>query len=119
MIVNAVFHPVTRSVRMSSYKNKVSELVKNALKKNKRISIITSNTTFTKGSKCNRLHEYNKYAVYDTQINNMYDELTNEIVSDIETCACDYPETYISLITSDDDSDVIKKCESYLIHCPE
>lgn len=121
MIVNAVavFHPNTRTVRINSYRNKVSNLVKTALKNNKRISIITSQKHNIKGSKCNRFQEYNKYADYDTQINNMFDELTNEIVSDIETCACDYPETYISIVTTKENADLNLKSETYLIHCPE
>ena len=119
MIVNAAFRPVTRHVRINSYRSKVCELVKTALQKNKRISIITSHTNLIRGSKCDKSINYENYAVYDTQINNMFDELTNEIVSDIETCACDYPETYISIVTTDNNDTFSKKSESYLIHCPE
>ena len=124
MFVNAVLRKSITHGNSNNYRNKVNELVKTALKKNKRISIISSNTNIIRGSRFYNKHEYkyNKYAVYDTKINNMYDELTNEIVSDIETCACDYPESYISLVTTDttDENDEFSvKSETYLMYCPE
>ena len=121
MIVNAVFRPLVTHTHthVYSYRNKVCDLVKTALKKNKRISVITSQKNIVNGSKCNKSISYENYAVYDTQINNMFDELTNEIVSDIESCAYDYPETYISLVTTDSNDKISKKSESYLIHSPD
>jgi ribulose bisphosphate carboxylase small subunit len=48
----------------------------------------------------------------------MYDELASEILSDIESCVYDYPEAYISILTVDE-TDSVKRTESFLIHSPE
>ena len=117
MIVTASYRPFNIQYRKNVYHPRISNIVKNALKKNKRISIISS-----QHSNISSLDQFDntiQYACYDTQINNMYDELANEILSDIESCLYDYPEAYISILTTDDNESIKRNSESYLIHCPE
>ena len=107
------------------YNHRITTLVKDALKKNKDIWVVSSDRNLKK-SKYDHSQQYTNRIAYDTQINNMYDELTNEIVSDIEACVYDYPESYVSLVMTTgtlgySHSDIIdnKDNEVYLIHCPE
>ena len=117
MIVTASYRPFNAEYRKNVYHTRISNIVKNSLKKNKRISIISSQHSNIP------VHNYTDhsvlYACYDTQINNMYDELANEILSDIESCVYDYPDSYISILTTEDTESAKKHAESYLIHCPE
>ena len=116
----SAYASIQRNISMTAkkYNYRISSLVKDALKKNKKISIVSSDINIVKGSKCNTFNDYKNRIVYDTQINNMFDELTNEIVSDIEACVYDYPESYISIITTDEYDEYSSKSETYLIHCP-
>ena len=123
MIINASYTRVTMQSRNNIYQTRISHIVKNALKKNKRITITTSEKNIIKQLyDSNSIHTVNantiQYASYDTHINNMYEELTNEILSDIESCVYDYPEGYVSIITSENNN-LKNKTETYLIHCPE
>jgi ribulose bisphosphate carboxylase small subunit len=117
MNIIASYRPVNAQYRKNVYHTRISNIVKNALKKNKRISIISSehsNRPPFNNFDNNAIH----YACYDTEINNMYDELANEILSDIESCVYDYPDAYISILTVDD-ANSVKNTESFLIHSPE
>jgi len=116
MNVIASYRPFNAAYRKNVYHTRISNIVKNALNKNKRISIISSEHSYR--PQFDQFDNTIKYACYDTQINNMYDELANEILSDIESCVYDYPNAYISILTTDD-IESVKNTESYLIHSPE
>lgn len=116
MIVTASYRTFNAVYRKNVYHTRIANIVKNALKKNKRISIISSE--HSNNHLLDKFDNTIQYACYDTQIDNMYEELANEILSDIESCVYDYPEAYISILTTDN-NESCKKSESYLIHSPE
>ena len=116
MNILASYKPLNIQCRKNVYHTRISKIVKDSLKKNKRISIVLSQES-AKPTVSNTI----LYACYDAQINNIYDELANEILSDIETCVYEYPDAYISIHTKEDNESIKieTKSKSYLIHCPE
>jgi ribulose bisphosphate carboxylase small subunit len=114
---------ITRQVKSHSYRTKVRDLIKDALHKNKRITVISSHTKNLLNIRRQDNMNYNEDSKYendyDKRINNMYEELTNEIFSDIEAQVYDYPEKFISLVTTDKNDYNINVINSYLIHTPE
>ena len=116
--------PITRQVKSYNYRNKVRDLIKDALHKNKRITIISSekNNVLHYNQTTENMH-YNSHLKYeneyDKRINNIYEELSNEIFSDIEAQVYDYPEKFIRIVTSDKKSLNTNMINSYLIYSPE
>jgi hypothetical protein len=86
---------VCKSVHTSyvRYKIDVKNFLKQSLRKNMAISICMSRKDIRKLSAAD-VYEYTEY---QTRVENMYDELVNEIMYDLETCAEDYPECYIGI----------------------
>jgi hypothetical protein len=67
-------------------------VVSTSIKRNQRVSIVTS------------LNDPNirsvrkiPYLDFSNQISNTFEELENEIISQIESCVYDYPDEYVSL----------------------
>ena len=113
MNIIASYKPLNIKCRKNVYHTRISKIVKDSLKKNKSITIVTSPQYGDKPTFNNTILN----AYYDTQINNIYDELVNEILSDIESCVYDYPEVYISILTTEYSES--NKTESYLVYYPE
>ena len=89
----------------------VSRLVSKSLRKNQRISIVPTKRA------PNFLGQTRKeYANFNQLVNNTIDELSNEIISEINACAWDYPDHFISLhlTESSEDYDTI-----HIIYVPE
>lgn len=93
-----------------SHRMHISHLVSKSLKKNQRISIVP-----TKRSPIFSGQNKKEYINFNNLINNTIDELSNEIVSQVESCAWDYPDYFISLhVTSPEGCQTI-----HVIHEPE
>jgi ATP-dependent protease ClpP protease subunit len=88
----------------------VSRLVSKSLRKNQRISIVPTKRA------PNLLGQPKKeYTNFNKLINNTIDELSNEIISQVEACAWDYPDHFITLhLTSPGGCEII-----HVIHEPE
>ena len=118
------FRPMTKQVKTFNYRNKVRDLIKDALQKNKRITIISTDRSnvlncdqFTDNLYYNSHLKYEN--AYDRRINNIYEELSTEIFSDIEAQVYDYPEKFIRIVTSDKNNTNTNMINSYLIYSPE
>jgi hypothetical protein len=77
---------------MSSYVTQLRSLVSRSIRSSSKVSIVVTRKKPTKTTK-DRL----EYTNFTTQINNAVLELSNEIVSDLESCSYDYPDRYVSL----------------------
>jgi hypothetical protein len=88
----------------------VSRLISRSLKKNQRISIVPTRRH------PNFLGQPKKeYTNFNNLINNTIDELSMEIISQVEACAWDYHDHFISLhITSPEGHETI-----HVLHEPE
>ena len=88
----------------------ISRLISRSLKKNQRISIVPTKRH------PNFLGQPKKeYTNFNQLINNTIDELSNEIISQVESCAWDYPDHFITLnLTSPEGHEII-----HVIHEPE
>jgi len=120
---------------ISSYNTRIRlrEIIKTALNKNKKIAIISSSVDIRKGytyeedsdaplsyqSRPESKYTINNRIVYDAQINSIYEELTNEILGDVESCVYDYPETYVSIVLTERNDKITKKSETLVVHFPE
>jgi hypothetical protein len=81
----------------------ISRLVSRSLKKHQRISIVP-----TKRHPHFLGQPRNEYINFNQLINNTIDELSNEIISQVESCAWDYPDHFISLhLTSPEGNEII------------
>lgn len=78
---------------MSTARIYVSRLVAKSLKKNQKISIVP-----TKKSPVFSF-ERKEYTNFDKIINNTIDEISNDVLGQIQACAWDYPDHYINIIT--------------------
>ncbi len=77
----------------------INRLVSKTLKKNHRISIVPTKRPPP------FLGQQKEYASF---VHNTIDELSNEILSQVESCAWDYPNYYVSLhITNPDDQETV------------
>jgi hypothetical protein len=73
----------------------VRHVVSKSIKKNQRVSIVTSrNDPNIKSVK------KIPYLNFTEQINNTFEELENEIMSQVESCVYDYHDEYVSLLTT-------------------
>ena len=135
----AVFRMINSHSRaktaINSYNTRIRlrEIIKTALNKNKKIAIISSSVDIRKGytyeedsdtslsyqSRPESKYSINNKIVYDAQINNIYEELTNEILGDLESCVYDYPETYVSIVLTEKNDKITKKSETLVVHFPE
>lgn len=88
---------------------RISHIVSTSIRSNKTVSIVTSR----KNPK--NIHvKRTPYLNFTNQINNTFEELTNEIVGDVESCVYDYPEEYVSLVITSPEG-----CETlHLIYDP-
>lgn len=80
---------------MNSHKNCLKYMIHESLTRNINISICTSRADIKLPDT-----KVDVYINYNKRIENIYEELANEILYDIESCASDYPERYICLSTS-------------------
>ena len=88
----------------------ISRLVSRSLKKHQRISIVPTrrHPDFLGQPK-------KEYANFNQLINNTIDELSNEIISQVESCAWDYPSYFVSLhVSSPEGHEII-----HVLHEPE
>jgi ribulose bisphosphate carboxylase small subunit len=74
---------------------RISHLVSKSIRSNHTVSIVTS-----RKNPRNKNVKRTPYLNFTNQINNTFEELTNEIVSDVESCVYDYPDEYVSLLTT-------------------
>ena len=81
----------------------ISHIVSNSIRSNKTVSVVTSLKN-PKNSKVKRI----PYLNFATHINNTFEELTNDIVGEVESCVYVYPREYVSLvITSPEGSETV------------
>ena len=91
---------------MSGY---VVRLVAKSIRKNQKIAIVPTKKA------PNLSTQRKEYINFNKQINNSIYELTNEVVSQLQSCAWDYPDHYINLVmTSPEGHETI-----YVIQEPE
>ena len=91
-------------------KFRISHLVSKSIRSNQRVSIVTS-----RKNPNNKQVKRTPYLNFSEQINNTFEELTNEIMSDVESCVYDYSDEYVSLLmTSPEGHETI-----HVIYTPE
>jgi predicted transcriptional regulator len=96
--------------RMNSHHIQIRSLVSKSIRNTSRVSIITSRKKPTKNTK-----ERSVYLNFTNQINNTFEELTNEIFSELESCSYDYSDEYVSLaVMSPEGHETV-----HLIYVPE
>ena len=132
--VNAKCSCTKTAINSYNTRIRLREIIKTALNKNKKIAIISSFKDITKGYTYEENDTYaphhpsppahthvsiNNKIVYDAQINNIYEELTTEILGDLESCVYDYPETYVSIVLTERNDKITKKSETLVVHYPE
>ena len=89
---------------------RISHIVSRSIRSNQTVSIVTSRRNPKNGQV-----KRTPYLNFTNQINNTFEELTREIVSDVESCVYDYPDEYVSLvITSPEGHEKV-----HLIYGPE
>jgi len=89
---------------------RISHLVSKSIRSNQTVSIVTS-----RKNPQNKNVKRTPYLNFTNQINNTFEELTNEIVNDVESCVYDYPDEYVSLvITSPEGNERV-----HLIYVPD
>jgi hypothetical protein len=85
----------------------VNNIVRNYVRRNTRVSIISS--------KQKPFTERQQYKNYTKVVNKMFDELANDMIYQVESCAYDYPDDYVCLsITSPEGHEIV-----HIIHTPE
>ena len=77
---------------MSIYFTQLRNLVSRSVRSSSKVSIVVTRKKPTRTTK-----DKLEYVNFTTQINNTVLELSNEIISDLESCAYDYPDRYVSL----------------------
>ena len=77
---------------MNTYVTHLRNLVSRSIRTSSKLSIVVSRKRPMKTMK-----DKLEYMNFTNQINNTVLELTNEIVSDLESCSYDYPDRYVSL----------------------
>jgi hypothetical protein len=77
---------------MNSHHIQIRSIVSKSIRNTSRVSIVTSRKKPTKTMK-----QRVQYLSFTNQINNTFEELTNEIFSELESCSYDYPDEYVSL----------------------
>ena len=133
-MIRSKYNPAKTAVNSYNTRIRLSEIIKTALNKNKKIAIISSFKDITKGYTYEENDTYaphhpqqpshtrvsiNNKIVYDAQINNIYEELTTQILGDLESCVYDYPETYVSIVLTERNDKITKKSETLVVHYPE
>ena len=95
---------------MNSHHIQIRSLVSKSIRNTSRVSIVTSRKKPTKNTK-----ERSVYLNFTNQINNTFEELTNEIFSELESCSYDYSDEYVSLaVTSPEGHETV-----HLIYVPD
>ncbi len=85
----------------------VNKLARNCVRPHIKVSIISSKKPPFK--------ERKKYASYTEMVDNIFLELTNDMMSQLQSCAYDYPDEYVCIsILSSNGHEVI-----HVIHEPE
>lgn len=84
----------------------VNNIVRNCVRRNTKVSIISS--------KKQPFKERQSYKNYTKMVDNMFNELANDMIYQVESCAHDYPDDYVCLsITSPEGHEII-----HVIHVP-
>ena len=71
-------------------------VVSSSIKRNQRVSIVTSQKDPNSAKNVRK----SPYLNFTKQINNTFEDLENEIMSQIESCVYDYTNEYVSLLVT-------------------
>ena len=86
---------------ITSFRNQIRQTIKTSLKKNLNISVQI--TTKTKNENYRKTFEY---ANYVERMDTIYDDLSFEILYDLEACSFDYPESKIDVVCDSQDDEL-------------